>query len=630
MIMLRRLCLCLLALITAPLALVAQERAADILILSSHSKTSEWQQLMTRPIESLAEARPDWEIVTEDFGFVGYADSQALLRDLDSVLTVQPLPPRLVILLGGSVFNFADKVNEHWEGVPMLLLGEQDYYCDIDYCLGGRSDPGANRYPVSGFLEKGFNLTLIDAPSMIRRTVEMILQVQPDLERLLFLGGENYLSKERQWRLEQYLQEAHPEIDYQAILSMDVSTDRMIALLEEADPVRTAVVFGSWLIHDSYYTNRNTRHNALSIIENLAPTYTLFANDFEKHPYLVGYYSWSEQEYDRAVRQRILDVLDFGIPLAQMSFTHLQAGFPSLNYSAMTHFGLDTDLTPEDAIVFDEPQSLWSRYKAQIMWVALALLLSVGGLIFYILYKSMNTMRKARAVAENANQMKTAFIQNMSHEVRTPLNAITGFSQLLCTPDGYLTGEEKAEYLNNIKNNAQLLSMMMNDMQGIAEMESGRYIVNNSATDLNEMARRAIKAVESRIPKGVSLVPRPGLAESARYITDGLRIQQILINFLTNACKHTVQGSITIGSSLEENPGQITFFVADTGPGVPADMAESIFERFVKLDEFKQGTGLGLPICRMMAQSMGGKVWLDTRYAGGARFVLTIPKVEAE
>ncbi len=628
--MLRRLYMCLVALLLAPLACVAQVRAADILILSSHSKSSEWQQLMTKPIESLAQTRPDWEIVTEDFGFVGYDEPQSLLRDLDSVLTAQPLPPRLVILLGGSVFNFADKVNKQWEGIPMLLLGEQDYFCDIAYCLGGRSDPGANRYPVTQYLDEGLNLTLIEASSMIRSTVEMILMVQPDLERLFFLGGENYLSKERQWRLEQYLQETHPDIAYQAILSMDVSTDQMIDLLEKADPVRTAVVFGSWLIHESYYTNRNTRHNALSIIENLAPTYTLFANDFERHPYLVGYYSWSEQVYDRAVRQRIVDVLDYGIQPSVMSFTYLQAGMPSLNYPAMEHFGLDTDLIPEDAIVFDAPQSLWGRYKAQIMWVALALLLSLGGIIFYILHKSMNTMRKARAVAENANQMKTAFIQNMSHEVRTPLNAITGFSQLLCTPDGYLTAEEKAEYLNNVKNNAQLLTMMMNDMRGIAEMENGQYIVKKGPSNLNEMARLAIMAVEFRIPKGVALIPCLGLAESARYITDGLRVQQILINFLTNACKHTVQGSITIGSSLDEFPGQITFYVADTGPGVPADMAETIFERFVKLDEFKQGTGLGLPICRMMAQRLGGKVWLDTGYTGGARFILTIPKEEAE
>ena len=627
--MLRRLYLCFVALISAPLALAAQEKAADILILSSHTKTSEWQQLMMKPIESLEKERPDLLFSELEFGFVGYADTLALLHDLDLALNKQ-LRPRMVVLLGGSAFTLAPQIDKHWEGIPMLLLGEQDYYCDLSYGLGGRSDPAANRYPIADFWKQGLNLTLVAAPSLISGTIEMILHVQPKLEMLYYLGGENYLSKERQWQVDEYMRRHHPDIGYEALLSMDVNTDQMIDILEKSNDERTAVLFGSWLVHDNYYSNRTTRHNALSIIENLAPTYTLFANSFEKHPYLVGYYSWSEQEYDRAVRQRILDVLDYDVPPTHMSFTHLQAGIPSLNYQAMAHFGLDPDLIPEDAVVFGAPQSLWQKHKAAIMWVALALLLSVGGIIFYILHKSMDTMRKARAMAENANQMKTVFIQNMSHEVRTPLNAITGFSQLLCTPDGYLTGEEKAEYLSNVKNNAQMLIMMMNDMRGIAEMESGRYIVNKAPTNLNEMARLAIMAVESRIPKGVSLIPRPGLAESARYITDGLRIQQILINFLTNACKHTEKGSITIGSSLQENPGMITFYVADTGSGVPVEMAESIFERFVKLDEFKQGTGLGLPICRMMAQSLGGSVWLDTAYTGGARFVFTIPKVETE
>lgn len=108
-----------------------------------------------------------------------------------------------------------------------------------------------------------------------------------------------------------------------------------------------------------------------------------------------------------------------------------------------------------------------------------------------------------------------------------------------------------------------------------------------------------------------------------------MRVQQILINFLTNACKHTSQGEITFGSSLYENPGYITFFVPDTGPGVPEDKAESIFDRFVKLDNNKQGAGLGLSICRMMAQNLDGKVWLDTHYKEGARFLLAIPKIDA-
>lgn len=262
------------------------------------------------------------------------------------------------------------------------------------------------------------------------------------------------------------------------------------------------------------------------------------------------------------------------------------------------------------------------------MWVGIVTFMSLIIFVLLTLGSSLAHMRKARDIAQNANRMKSAFIQNMSHEIRTPLNSIIGFSQLLGMPDGALTPEEKEEYLGYVMNSSSLLTMMINDMLSLSDMENGRYAVNPAPTNLNEMVRQAIKTVENRLSSGVQIVHQPGLDEDARYMTDGMRVQQILINFLTNACKHTTSGQIVIASSLTENPGYITFSVADTGPGVPPEKAESIFDRFVKLDSSKQGAGLGLSICRIMADSLGGKVWLDTQYTDGARFVLIIPEKE--
>ena len=624
--MLRRLIPCL-VLLFAPLMLAAQEKAADVLILSSHTKTSEWQQLMMKPIETLEKSRPDLTISELEFGFVGYADTLALLHDLDNSLDGIPVPPRMVVLLGGSSFALAPQIDKHWEGIPMLLLGEQDYYCDLSYGLGGRSDPGANRYPVAQLTQQGLNLTLIDAPSLIRRTVEMILKVQPKLETLIFLGGENYLSKERQWQLEQYLQQAHPELNYRAILSMDVGTDEMVDILEKADDATTAVLFGAWLIHDNYYANRTTRHNTLSLIENLIPTYTLFGNDFEKHPYLVGYCHCPPVEYGLTVMQCIQDVLDYDVQPSQIPFVYFQTGYPSLNYRAMEHFGLDTDLIPKEAEVFGIPSSLWEKNKKMFMWLAFALLVGMVLFIAHVMGRSLVNLKRARMQAEKANRLKSAFIQNMGQEVRTPLDAIMGFSQLLCLPDQDLTKEEKEGYLNNILNNSQMLTLMVNDLLGIDRLQKDGYSITNAPTNLNEMARQAITTVEGQLMPGVRIIRQPGLAEDALYVTDGMRVQQIMISLLTNACKYTTVGEIVFGSSLWEYPGQITFYVADTGPGVTPGMEESIFNRMVKPDE--KGPGLGLTISRMMAQSLGGNLWLDPHYTGGARFVLTIPKVEA-
>ena len=510
-----------------------------------------------------------------------------------------------------------------------MLIGEQDYYCDKDYILGGPPDPAANRYPVSDFVDQGLNVTLIKVPAMIRRTVELILQMQPSLDKLFYVGGENFKNKESQWRWERYMADNHPEISWQTVSSANTTTDELLSVLQDNAGPNTAVIYNSWLTREGYMEEVSTRHKTMSMIERIVPTYSLFISDCEKHPYLVGFFSYSEREYSRTVHQRIHDILDSGVQPSQMRFVSLQAGVATLNYSAFEHFGLDTGLIPADAIVVNEPPSFWNRYRSYVLWGVFILIVVVGAVVFYVLTHSIRSMRKARNIAQQASKMKTAFIQNMSHEVRTPLNAIMGFSQLLCLPDDFLTDEERADYLSNIVNNSQMLNMMLSDMMVIADIDNGRYVVNNAPTDVNEMGRQAIVSVESRVPPGVKMVRQRGIPNEARFITDGMRIQQILVNFLTNACKHTKEGEIVIGNSLTENPGQITFYVADTGPGVPEEMAESIFDRFVKLDEFKQGSGLGLSICRLMAERLGGKVWLDTSYKKGARFVLTIPKVEA-
>ena len=618
------------ALLLVPGFLSAQgkEVSEDLFILSSHTASSEWAQQMLYPVVQLRSMRPDLNISLEYLQLLSHKNVRELQHTVDSILLSRRQAPRLVMLLGGSSFNFAESVQKRWPGVPLLLVGEQDYYCDIDYTLNGPGDPNARRVFVSSLRPRGFNLSLIVAPPMIRHTLEMITQVQPNLKKLYFIAGENYMSKELQWRVEEYMQLQYPEIEYHVIMSSTTSTDRLLSILEEESGPEMAVYFSSWLVREGYLETVSTRHNTVSLIESEAPVYTMFASDMDKHPNLMGYYSYPIDEYNQALRQYILDVLDMGIQPASQPFLYLQTGHPTLNFRAMRLYGLATSRIPENAEVLNRPTSFWQLYKRQVMWFGIVFFLSLMGFIILTLVRSMHRMQRARDLAENANQMKSAFIQNMSHEIRTPLNSIIGFSQLLGLPDGTLSPEEKEEYLGYVLNNSHLLTMMINDMISLSDMENGRYTVEMAPTDLNEMTLQSIKTVENRLPGGSRIVLQSGIDEDSRYITDGMRVQQILINFLTNACKNTTGGDIVLTSSLVENPGYITFSVSDKGPGVPADKAETIFDRFVKLDTNKQGAGLGLSICRMMAKRLGGRVWLDTNYTEGARFVLIIPRKE--
>lgn len=238
------------------------------------------------------------------------------------------------------------------------------------------------------------------------------------------------------------------------------------------------------------------------------------------------------------------------------------------------------------------------------------------------LLESERQLRIATEKAEGANQKKTAFIASISHEVRTPLNAIVGFSELLL--DDTHTDNEKKEFAAIVNNSSELLLTLVNDVLDLARLESGRSQFFLKQTDLVVCCRNALENIRHRIDPGVKLTFVPPCA--TYYLkTDGLRVEQLLANLLSNAAKFTHEGEINLSFRVETLRKQVVLSVTDTGCGIPVGMEEKIFERFEKLDEFKQGTGLGLSICRIISERLGGSVFVDSSYTGGARFIFIHP-----
>lgn len=242
----------------------------------------------------------------------------------------------------------------------------------------------------------------------------------------------------------------------------------------------------------------------------------------------------------------------------------------------------------------------------------------------YRLLLQNESLTKAREEAEEADKMKTAFLQNMSHEIRTPLNAIVGFSQLIAA-DEDMTEEEKADFTKRIELNSDLVQQMINDILNLTSIESGHYKMLMTDAPVNEMCRDAISGNHHVIHPGVTMQFTTDVDDDYCINTDRRRTVEVLVNLLSNAVKNTESGSITLDFSVSKKLGYATFSVTDTGCGIPADKAEAIFERFFKINEFVQGVGLGLTICRTIAHKLGGTLYLDTSYTGGAMFIFEIP-----
>ena len=288
------------------------------------------------------------------------------------------------------------------------------------------------------------------------------------------------------------------------------------------------------------------------------------------------------------------------------------------------------------------------RYKLNMTIVLLFILILVLAVVAYnyfrvkhiknLLEKSDRELKKdkerlllsekelylAKEKAEASNRLKDVFLANLSHEIRTPLNSIVGFSSLLS--DMQQRSEEK-EYASIIKHNSDLLLKVVNDAVSVSMLQAGEVAFLQEEVEICDICRKMVQKYALKAKPGVVVEACLPFKEY-RLKTDVLRLKQILDNLLSNAVKFTNTGSITLSLELPVEVNVLLFVVADTGCGIPEPMQEKVFDPFLKLDSFTQGIGLGLPLCRLIAQCLNGSINCDITYKKGTRIIFTHPIIK--
>ena len=234
---------------------------------------------------------------------------------------------------------------------------------------------------------------------------------------------------------------------------------------------------------------------------------------------------------------------------------------------------------------------------------------------------STQKLATSRINAENAMRAKSVFLSNMSHEIRTPLNALSGFSSLL-TEEG-LDDETRRQCNEVIQQNSELLLKLINDVIDLSSLEFGKLQFCIALHDAVSICRNVIDTVNKVKQTQAELTFTTELEEMP-IETDDSRLQQVLINLLINATKFTQLGSSVLKREKEQDD-TVLFTVTDTGCGIPKDKQANIFQRFEKLNENAQGSGLGLSICQLIIEHIGGQIWIDSEYTEGSRFCFTHP-----
>ncbi len=306
---------------------------------------------------------------------------------------------------------------------------------------------------------------------------------------------------------------------------------------------------------------------------------------------------------------------------------------------------LDTDMLFDSMSEIDTQMSIYNRTKymadknrkmliASLFTICVMLSLALISIIYHHLIrrryqKTIEQKNRELSVAleqaTESDRMKTAFIEHVSHEIRTPLNIITGYAQLIGNPEYEISPEEHTEMVNSINENSNMITTIFNELLDIAQYSSNKKFVCEDMVNVGSLLKTIIGDAEEKNKGRLQLIAENTEPDDFTIKTNKIALCRMLSQLMDNAIKFTKSGSVTLGFHADKASKTFQFTVTDTGIGIPLAHQEKVFDRFYKVDMFRQGFGLGLPICRKVSELLGGSIVLDKDYVGGARFILTLP-----
>ena len=462
----------------------------------------------------------------------------------------------------------------------------------------------------------------------VEANINMVKQMYPDTENIAFISDNSYGGVAMQAYVVKEMKK-FPELDL-ILLDGRVNTIYTICDRLHELPEHTAVLMGTWRVdmNDGYFM-RNATYAMMEAAPAL-PTFSLSSAG-------LGY--WAVAGIVPAYRA-------LGKEMARQSYrlltdpqdgnTHMEV-IPNetiLDGKLVKEKKLNITGLPQPVKILNVTPSFYEQYKYHIWSVGAVLLVLLGGLFvslyFYYHTKKLKdelevsegALREAKDRAEESSRLKSAFLANMSHEIRTPLNAIVGFSDVLSA--GGASEEEQRGYFEIIRTNSDLLLRLINDILDVSRLEADRVILSLESCNVVQICQQVVASV-AQARRSTNQFLFECEREVVEMRTDVQRLQQVVINLLSNADKFTKEGTITLKLELDTARNVAVFSVTDTGCGIPLDKQKRVFERFEKLNEYVQGTGLGLSICKLTVEKWGGEIWIDPAYTNGARFMFTHP-----
>lgn len=610
------------------------QESRPLLIISSYNPTAvSTQPNLTAFIEEFNRLGATTEVALENMNCESFSESPLWKQRMTDMLAkyTGKQSPSLVIILGqeawATYLSLEDSIKvdvpvlvslASSNIIPLPKLDEDPItYMPMAYDL---KNSGLLKNAVIGGVFYEYD---------VKANIRLIRQFYPQTKHIALITDNTYGGVALQAHVRKELS-AFPDLDLHLI---DGRLNTIYSLFDELKslPEHTALLLGTWRIdkNDGYLLS-NVTYAMAQAVPNL-PTFSLTALG-------LGYWGIGGIVPNYGLQ---------GTKLAQQAYALLENSEKknqidvrfidnvlNLDYEVVNKLSLKLPKNIGNIQWINKNPTFYETYKLQI-WATIIIMfiLLVGfavSLYYYLRANNlMNKLRQstrdlilAKEKAEESNRLKTAFVANVSHEIRTPLNAIIGFTDIVISNE--TSPEEQKVYFDVIKRNSDMLLKLINDILDISQLEAESLRFNKQTTDVVEFCKQLIDSYKATCNTDNQFDIQSN-ERSLMMEIDVSHFHQVLLNILSNADKFTEKGTIKLQIIADTYANEVKFIIKDTGCGIPLNMQTKVFERFVKVDEYKQGSGLGLSICQLTVEKWGGKIWVNPTYTSGTCIIFTHP-----
>ena len=628
-------CLCFLWLLQSTEALAVSKKKKPILIICSYNPAAHQTSVtISDYMDEYSKLGGQRDIIIENMNCKSFSEAplwSGMMTDILAKYQGEKHPAQIILLGQEAWAAYLSQRDEMQVKVPVMcslvssnvVILPEDTVGKLDSWMPESVDIFDDHLDIpelkSGFINQ-YN---------VEDNVRMIQAFYPQTKHIAFISDNTYGGVTMQALVRKEMKK-FPDLD---LILMDGRIHSIYTIVEELRqlPQNTVILVGTWRVDmNEGYFMRNATYAMMEAVPGV-PAFT---------PSSVSLGYWAiggvSPDYRKVGEEMAMESVRMDQhPEDAEKHLSIIGCKAVLDSRKVKEWGLNPKVLPFKVELVNQPVSFYQQYTYQI-WSACALfVILVLGLCISLFYyfrtkrlkdellKSEKDLRVAKDRAEESNRLKSAFLANMSHEIRTPLNSIVGFSDVLAV--GGSTEEEQQSYYQIIKANSDLLLRLINDILDLSRLEANRVTLTWEECDLVQLCSQVVASVRFSRQSSDNQFLFTTSFETYQMVTDVQRMQQVIINLMSNSNKFTKQGQITLDFSVNEETQMAVFSVTDTGCGIPKEKQGLVFERFEKLNEYAQGTGLGLSICKLIVHKWKGSIWIDPDYTGGARFVFSHP-----